>query len=170
MDPSTESLNYSAAALSSTFGYYRSHYSEANQDGRTSAQAANQEVIANKVYAERIGNGNIASGDGWRYRGRGMKQVTGKGNYKKFSDQYKTYWATDVQSFSNNPDLLVQMPYAIRSAVWFWVSNGCMKKADRGMRNTDVDEVTGIVNHGELGTPKAIERRNFAQNAYSILE
>jgi predicted chitinase len=93
-----------------------------------------------------------------------------KANYNQFTEQYKKYWATGVQNFVTNPDLLVQMPYAIRSAVWFWVSNECMKKADGGIRDSDVDAVTAIVNRGELGTPKAIERRNFSQNAYKILE
>ena len=167
----TESLNYSEAALRSTFRfYYGSRPVEANQDGRTAFHAANQETIANKVYAGRIGNGNFASGDGWLYRGRGMKQVTGRGNYRDFKKQYQNYWATGLQDFEGHPDLLVQAPYALRSAVWFWVSKGCMKMADGGMRDRDVDAVTGIVNHGELGTPKAIVRRNFAQAAYETLE
>jgi predicted chitinase len=99
-----------------------------------------------------------------------MKQVTGKGNYRSFKDQYKTYWAIDFQDFETNPDLLVRAPYALRSAIWFWASKGCMKKADEGILDRDVDAVTGIVNHGELGTPKAEERRNFTKNAYDVLE
>ncbi len=171
MSATTESLNYSKSALISTFHhYYENRPLEATQDGRTASHAARQDIIANKVYAGQIGNGNTASGDGWKYRGRGLKQVTGKGNYQEFRNKYKTYWATGFQDFEDQPDLLVQMPYALRSAVWFWVSKGCMKKADAGMRDSDVDAVTGIVNHGELGTPKAQERRVFAQGAYSILE
>lgn len=76
--PVTENLNYSAAGLRRTFGKYF------KTDAIAKAYARQPERIANRAYADRIGNGNEASGDGWRYRGRGLVQITGRENYRKF--------------------------------------------------------------------------------------
>jgi putative chitinase len=75
----SENLNYSAAGLQGTFGKYFPGTLE-------ESYARNPEKIANRVYADRMGNGNEASGDGWKYRGRGALQLTGKANYKAFAD------------------------------------------------------------------------------------
>ena len=94
LDKASESLNYPPDRLKATFKYYREHPAEADVDGRTHDRKAEQNTIANKVYASRNGNGGLASGDGWKYRGRGLIQVTGRENYAKnqqtvFADIYQ---------------------------------------------------------------------------------
>jgi predicted chitinase len=185
MAATSENLNYAPSVLKSKFSYYAQNPQQADTDGYTKdasghiTKAADQEAIANKAYGGR--NGNDQPGDGWRYRGRGLKQVTGKENYGGFKDQYERYWESGRQNFVNLPDLLTQFPYSLRSAVWFWVSKGCMKPADTGIADANVDSVTAIVNRGELGQHNsdgsytvsndspAIERRKFAKKAYEIL-
>jgi putative chitinase len=110
-------------------------------DDEIAAQYARQpEKIANRVYANRMGNGDEASGDGWKYRGRGLIQLTGKDNYTAFSLQ------------ANNeaiikPDLVAQPELAAESAGWFWVTNGLNNLADTG----DVKAVTRRINGGFNG-------------------
>ena len=82
MEPVRESLNYSEAALKKKRKYFTA--AEANALGRNKDHPADQEAIANKMYANRIGNGDESSGDGWRYRGRGYVQLTGRENYERF--------------------------------------------------------------------------------------
>ena len=98
------------------------------------------ELIANAVYSNRMGNGTIESGDGWRYRGRGLKQLTGKFNYEKCGA------ALGVDLVSN-PDLLLEPSYAARSAGWFWQSNNLSKFADAG----DLEGMTKKINGGLIG-------------------
>lgn len=78
-----ENFNYSVQGLKNTFKTYRKNPELAEKHGRNAAinQKANQQAIANNAYAMRIGNGSESTGDGWKYRGRGMIQLTGKGNY-----------------------------------------------------------------------------------------
>jgi len=78
-----ENLNYSAARLRVPFKYFRHHPKMAEKYGKTSKHPANKVMIANIVYANRNGNGDIASGDGWRYRGWGLFQTTGKSNFER---------------------------------------------------------------------------------------
>ncbi len=94
--------------------------------------------IANRVYANRLGNGNEASGDGWRYRGRGLIQITGCANYARCS--LSLYKNADV--LLNAPDKLCEPEQATRSAAWFWSANGCGDPAARG----DVSAVTKLIN------------------------
>lgn len=123
-------------------------------------KAADQEAIANKVYgpkpglAEALGNNKDVRGDGWKYRGRGLKQLTGKGNYKNFSKDYKEYW-DGAKDFETNPELVQQMPDMVRSAVWFWLRNECWKQADKdsskgAVSDEVIDAITRIVNAGEI--------------------
>lgn len=152
-----ESLNYTPQGLKK-FSYYAKRPDEAQADGRLESKVAggkkkvtriaNQEVIANKVYA-RKDLGNIRDGDGWKYRGRGMKQLTGKENYQIFTDSYSKYWGGSVD-FVCNPELVSQFPYSLRSAVFFWIANNCWHAADGGVSDAVVDKVTKIVNSGEI--------------------
>jgi len=80
--PRRESLNYSCKALRRTFRYYKRNPNESKRDGRCNGHKANQRKIANKVYANRIGNGGYKSGDGYRFRGGGFIQLTGRRNYQ----------------------------------------------------------------------------------------
>ena len=130
----TENLNYSAAALRSIFGKYFTDDSQAN------AYARQPEKIANRVYANRMGNGNEASGEGWKYRGRGLIQLTGKDNYVAFGNST----ATDS---ANNPDSVAAPDAAVLSAGWFWNSRHLNNYADAG----DVLGMTKRINGGTNG-------------------
>lgn len=183
-----ESFHYSVLALKGgPFGYYRKHPDEAEKDGyvkdakKNMIQRANQETIANKVYGPPPGNGdallNEVFGDGWKYRGRGLKQVTGKRNYRNFTKEYLKYWS-ETKDFLSTPDLLLEMPDAVRSAVWFWLVNKCYKTADKGLDDVTIDAATRIVNSGEVAKHKrgdykdpnsdpVLQRRSYTKLAYS---
>lgn len=129
-----ENLNYSVNGLRSTFRKYF-------PDDEIAAQYARQpEKIANRVYANRMGNGDEASGDGWKYRGRGLIQLTGKNNYTSFS------LTADNDSLIN-PQIVIEPEYATESAGWFWVTNNLNQLADTG----DVTAVTKRINGGYNG-------------------
>lgn len=98
------------------------------------------EAIANRVYANRMGNGNQNSGDGWKYRGRGFIQLTGKSNYAALSKD------TGVD-YVSNPDLLLNEADAMISALWFWKKNKLNDFADWG----DVEGATRTINGGVNG-------------------
>jgi len=143
----SENLNYSARALNSVFGKY--FY----KAGRNAEEYARQpEKIANIVYANRMGNGNTESGEGWKYRGRGPIQLTGKNNYTIFSNNM------DVDAI-NNPDLVSSDPeIALMSAIWFWNNNGLNRYADRG----DIRTMTRRINGGYIGLSDRIEHYESA--------
>ena len=173
-DAQVESLNYLPAALQSTFGYYGSHKAEAEADGRLVDKVtrkilrpANQQVIANKVYANRIGNGDIASGDGWNYRGRGLLQVTGRSNYDAITKTYRQLYPGDSADFVASPALMESFPYTVRAAVCYWIKNGLDKKADLGSTEEDVDRITGVIN---LHTESYGERRANFKLAFGALK
>lgn len=113
-----ENLNYSATALRSVFGKYFPNAAMAERYAR------NPQMIANRVYANRIGNGDEQSGDGWKYRGRGGIQITGKANYSEASKKMSV-------DFISNPDLLATPEYAMLSAAWWWVNAGLNQLADK---------------------------------------
>lgn len=187
-----ESLNYTPEGLIGTFGYYKKHKDEAREDGRLEKKLPNgkkqilreakQEVIANKVYIGPDGNpslGNRILGDGWLYRGRGMKQTTGRDNYEGFSKDYSQTWGETID-FIAQPELVAKMPYALRSAVSFWVTKKCYVEADKGISDAAIDAVTKIVNSGEITLnqqgaykdPKAnpvLLRRQYVKLAYAAL-
>lgn len=102
--------------------------------------AGKPELIANLVYSSRMGNGPAESGEGWKFRGRGLKQLTGKFNYEKCGQ------ALGVD-LVGNPDLLLDPVYAARSAGWFWKSNGLAAFADVG----DIKGMTKKINGGYIG-------------------
>lgn len=130
----SENLNYSASALKSVFKKYFPTDELANQYARK------PEMIANRVYANRMGNGNEASGDGWKYRGRGLIQLTGKNNYTACKDEMKI-------DIVNNPDLLLVPEYALKSACWFWNKNNLNQYADKD----DIMTITKRINGGTNG-------------------
>ena len=126
-----ENLNYSAAGLCKTFGKYFPTLSSALPYNRA------PEKIANKVYANRGGNGSEASGDGWRYRGAGLIQLTFKSNQHACGAYFKIA-DTDISMWLRTPE------GAARSAAWFWKIHGCNEFADR----CDFDGVCDMVNIG----------------------
>ena len=113
-----------------------------------STYAHNAKNLLSYTYASRLGNGNEASGDGYRYRGRGLIQLTGKTNYRKFTDAHNAKNPSDPQDFVAKPDLLVsELKYGIESAFYFWDANGLNAIAD----TDDVEDVTRAVNGGLNG-------------------
>lgn len=131
----SENLNYSAKALRSVFGKYFKTDEIANEYARK------PEKIANKVYANRMGNGNEASGDGWKYRGRGLIQLTGKNNYTICGQSINL-------NLVNNPDLLINTPEAsVKAACWFWDKNNLNSLADKD----DIKTITKRINGGFNG-------------------
>ena len=129
-----ENLHYSTAGLMRT---WPSRFSSADV---AEQYAENPEKIANKVYAGRMGNGTEESGDGWKYHGRGVIQLTGKENYVNFGS------AVGID-LTGNPDCLVDPRYAALSAGWFWNKKGLNDLADK----QDYKTMTERINGGLLG-------------------
>jgi putative chitinase len=141
-----ENLNYSANALKETFGKYFPH-------NLADSYARQPEKIASRVYANRMGNGDEASKEGFTYRGRGYIQLTGKDNYKAFGKSVDA----DV---TNNPDLVASQ-YPLLSAAWYWNSRDLNSVADGGASDDVVTAVTKKVNGGTIGLDDRIERFGF---------
>jgi putative chitinase len=148
----SENLNYSAKGLMGIFKKYFPNESIAN------AYQRNPQKIANKVYANRMNNGSEASGDGFKFRGRGYIQLTGKDNYTQFGKAIN-------EDISGNPDV-VSGKYALLSAAWFWSKNGLNKLADGGATDATVTSITKRVNGGTIGLP---DRIKHFKEYYSLL-
>ncbi|EQB9979651.1 glycoside hydrolase family 19 protein [Enterobacter hormaechei] len=151
-----ESLNYAAENLVPTFGRHRITPQQAAALGRTATQPANQKAIANLVYGGEWGKknlGNQVAGDGWKYRGRGLKQITGLSNYRSCGQALKL----DLVA---HPELLEVDEHAARSAAWFYVSRGCL------LHSGDVERVTLLINGGRNGLE---QRRTLFNLAKSVL-
>ena len=131
-----ENLNYSADGLLKTFPKYFKTRAEAE------AYARKPEMIANRVYGGRMGNGSEASGDGWRYRGRGFIGLTGKFNYIDYTRS--EFCVGDVVK---NPDLVAKAPGNLKTALYFWWKNKCNQFAD----NDDCQGLTKRINGGLNG-------------------
>jgi putative chitinase len=146
----TENLNYRAATLAACwpnrFAVMGGDKKPIKENGKlvptavANSIAGKPELIANLVYSSRMGNGPAESGEGWLYRGRGLKQLTGKFNYTKCSE------ALGVD-LVGNPDLLLEPTYAARSAGWFWKTNNLSTFAD----NNDILGMTKKINGGTIG-------------------
>lgn len=145
-----ENLNYSADRLLQIFPRYFKTAAVAN------SYARNQERIANRVYASRMGNGPESSGDGWKYRGRGYIQLTGKSNYAAFD-------AFVDDAIIENPDL-VSTKFPLLSAGWFWHRNKLNAVADLGFSSQNVEAVTRRVNGGTHGLSDRLNRFNQIYN------
>ena len=142
LKPVSENLNYSATGLLSTFGKYFDLES-------AKLYARQPQKIANKVYANRMGNGNEASGEGWKYRGRGFIQITGKNNYSMLSKDTRI-------DFLSNPDLLLTEVNSMISALWYWNKNGLNALADKN----DIKGITRTINGGYNGLADRTELLN----------
>jgi len=138
-----ENLNYSAKGLMGIFKKYFPTEAIAN------AYQRNPQKIANKVYASRMGNGDEGSGEGYKFRGRGYIQLTGKDNYTAFGKSI----GEDIPS---NPDV-VASKYALLSAAWFFNKNGLHKMADGGATDAVVTSITKRVNGGTIGLADRIK-------------
>lgn len=145
MVPRSENLNYSVETMLKVFPKYFTQATAKNYVGKPQA-------IANRVYSNRMGNGNESSGEGWKYRGRGFIQLTGKDNYKKLTE----YTGVD---YVKNPDLLLTEADSIISALWYWKVNNINRFADKD----DIDKVSDMINIGrpteKYGDAHGFEKR-----------
>jgi putative chitinase len=138
-----ENLNYSAKGLAGIFKKYFP------TEAAATPYARNPQKIANKVYANRMANGSEASGDGYKFRGRGYIQLTGRDNYTQFGKAIG-------EDMAANPDA-VSSKYALLSAAWFWSKNGLNKLADVGSTDATVTSITKRVNGGTIGLADRIK-------------
>jgi predicted chitinase len=156
-----EGFVWKASSLISSLSYFKRNPKRAAAHGYdkvkpikadgTRMTSEDFKAIANGAYGGRaeLGNGSYESGDGWKYRGRGMKQLTGRANYRKFTSWNKRHqgeWPEDVVDFEESLDLLLQPKYAARSAAYFWVTHRLPEVADQGATASQVDAITAIVN------------------------
>ena len=167
----SENLNYKAATLAMCWpNRFAVQEQDPNKPGKTRPKkdekgkyiptavansiAGKAELIANLVYSARMGNGPAESGDGWKYRGRGLKQLTGKDNYVRCGRDLGL-------DLVGNPDLLLEPMAAARSAGWFWKANSLSSYADKG----DLEGMTKRINGGLIGYPqrKALYDKCMAQ-------
>jgi len=146
-----ENLNYSAKGLNAVFGKY---FQRAGRDAN--AFHRQPERIANVVYADRMGNSNAASGDGWKYRGRGVIQLTGAHNYALFADAVGKKLSQIIEYVSTKDG-------ALESACWFWNRNDLNRYADNG----DIKSATKRINGGYNGLS---DREHHYHRAMSVLD
>ena len=143
-----ENLNYRAPTLRKIFPKYFPTDAIAAQ---YAAMPNKQEAIANKVYGGRMGNGPEETGDGFRYCGRGLIQLTGKNNYEEFAMSIET----PVEEI---PEYLATFEGAAQSACWYWEKNNLNKWADTG----DIKELTRRINGGYIGLEDRVKHYNHA--------
>jgi putative chitinase len=144
-----ENLNYKAASLRRVFPKYFP------DDAIAAHYAGKQEMIANRVYGGRMGNGPEETGDGYRYCGRGLIQLTGKQNYQNFADSIET-------AVEDLPEYLATFEGAVQSACWFWESNNLNQYADKG----DILTMTKRINGGTIGLE---DRKKHYEHALHVL-
>jgi putative chitinase len=138
-----ENLNYRAESLMRTWPRHFPTMEIAKQYERQ------PQKIANRAYANRMGNGDEASGDGWRYLGRGLIQLTGKENYSWFAASIET-------PVEEMPEYLQTFEGAVQSACWFWDQNGLNKFAD----SRDIKTMSKRINGGTIGLDDRIQKYN----------
>ena len=147
-----ENLNYRAVTLRKIFPKYFPTDEIAEQ---YASQPNKAELIANRVYASRMGNGDEASGDGYRYCGRGLIQLTGKENYSWFA-------ASIEIPVEEVPAYLQTFEGAVQSACWFWETNNLNQWADKG----DILTLTKRINGGTIGLDDRIKHYNHALHVF----
>ena len=147
----SENLNYGAKGLRSIFGKYFP------TDALARAYERQPQKIANRVYANRMGNGPESSGDGWKYRGRGALQLTGKDNYQAFANYVKR---PDIM---DNPDL-VATELCFESALWFFDRNKLWSICDKGINDAAILALTKRINGGTHGLDdRRMKTKKYAQ-------
>jgi putative chitinase len=141
-----ENLNYGAKGL---LGLFKKYFPD---EAKAKAYERQPQKIANLIYGGRMGNGAEATGDGWKYHGRGAIQLTGHDNYVAFGKAIG-------EDLTVNPDL-VATKYALLSAAWFFTKNKLHILADKGATDAVVTEITKKVNGGTIGLPDRIKHFN----------
>jgi putative chitinase len=148
----SENLNYSAKGLRNTFRKYFPN------DALARAYERKPQKIANRVYANRMGNGDEASGDGWLYRGRGALQLTGKDNYRAFANYVKR---PDIMT---NPDL-VAGELCFESALWFFDKNKLWAICDRGVNDAAIHALSSRINGSQ--NPHGLDDRRMKTKKFA---
>lgn len=143
-----ENLNYKPQALRRLFSKY---FPDDVIAGQYCSKPNKQESIANRIYANRMGNSDEHSGDGFRFRGRGLIQLTGRDNYQAFADSLE-------MAINDVPAYLATFEGAAQSACWFWEKNNLNKWADAG----DIKELTRRINGGFIGLEDRIKHYEHA--------
>ena len=147
-----ENLNYKAASLRRVFPKYFPDDATANQYAGLPNKAA---AIANRIYANRMGNGDEASGDGFRYCGRGLIQLTGRNNYEAFADS--------IESTPEEVSVYLEtFEGAVQSACWFWETNNLNQFAD----TDDIRTMTRRINGGFIGLEDRIKHYEHAKHVF----
>jgi putative chitinase len=131
----TENLNYSANRLMQVFPKYFT-------PALATQYARNPEMMASRVYANRMGNGKESTGDGWRYRGRGYIQITGRANYQAYQNS-----GLCVGNLMEHPEWLTKSPGRMKSAMWYFMKSGCNELADKD----NLEAITRRINGGLNG-------------------
>ena len=149
-----ENLNYSTSSLQKVFKIYKNNPKLALLHGRSSKHKADQVAIANHAYANRMGNGNVDSGDGWKYRGRGFIQLTGKSNYKAVTKEIERVIGVNFM-LDEFPEVVGTVTGAIISALGFWSLNNLQGK--------NIDQVTDRVN-------KYTDSRNKRKRYFNMIK
>ena len=144
-----ENLNYKPAALTRLFHKYFPTEELAKE---YCARPNKQEAIANRVYASRMGNGDESSGDGYRFCGRGLIQLTGRSNYQSFADSLE-------MNINDVPEYLATFEGAAQSACWFWETNKLNRFADAN----DIKGLTRAINGGFIGLEDRIHHYELAK-------
>ncbi len=147
-----ENLNYKPASLRKLFSKYFPNDQIAQQ---YCSKPNKQEAIANRIYADRMGNGSESSGDGYRFCGRGLIQLTGRSNYQSFADSLE-------MKIEDVPEYLATFEGAAQSACWFWETNNLNKFADAG----DILGLTKRINGGTIGLE---DRKKHYEHALHVL-
>lgn len=150
----SENLNYSASGLLKVFPKYFKTLAEAQ------AYERKPEKIANRVYGNRMGNGDEASGQGFAFRGRGALQLTGKSNYEAFSK------FLNKPEILTNPDLVAN-EYAFESAIFFFEKNGLWAICDKGVDDATILALTKRINGGTNGLE---ERKTLTKKYYEMIK
>lgn len=155
----TEDLHYREEVLPKKFKYFREHPDEATLYGKNKDHKADPVAIANRAYANREGNGDVESGDGWKYRGKGYIQLTLKNNYNAVQKEIDAKYPDSGVDIITREDDILTAKGAMISAMAFWSMNKINNPADKGETDADVNAVTAIVNKA---TDSYAERRtNF---------
>lgn len=152
-----ENLNYKPQALRRLFSKY---FPDDAIAGQYCSKPNKQEAIANRIYANRMGNGDESTGDGYRFRGRGLIQLTGRSNYQNFADSIEVDGRP--LKIDEVPAYLETFEGAAQSACWFWETNNLNKWADEG----DILTLTKRINGGTIGLE---DRKKHYEHALHVL-
>ncbi len=183
-----EDFVYNASKLKSTFGNFKTTEGKQKADdwGKTSSKNADEVEIANWAYAKgskatELGNEQVTDDDwgnenhdGYKYRGRGLVQLTGKSNYKAFQkwyDKKKNKYSWPNYNFETNPEKVTEHSLIVAlSAIYFWDKNNMNLKADMGEKETDVLRISNIINSGESDAKKLVRYENFVAALNQVRE